>query len=216
MWTVGAMMTVGAGAGRCADVRDQILLRVAGRRGYVLRASPRTPQPRTPHRAPRTRHGESLPPRITPLTDPEPTPSSRRLAWLAAGTEGAPVGSAFLRLFTKEGQEHLAELEIAVHPAERRQGVGSVDYRRPRGVVPRGRRGCAALLRCSCRRVKVPRGGVELPGEFSVGHCERRCWLGEPRRPKSQSGWDHSTQQVTSIRRGVHSARLRTNIRPCP
>lgn len=34
------------------------------------------------------------------------------------------MGSAFLRLFTKEGQEHLAELEIAVHPAERRQGVG--------------------------------------------------------------------------------------------
>ncbi|MFF4351130.1 GNAT family N-acetyltransferase [Streptomyces sp. NPDC001530] len=66
-----------------------------------------------------------MPPRITPLTDPEPTPSSRRLAWLASGTEGAPVGSAFLRLFTKEGQEHLAELELAVHPAERRQGVGS-------------------------------------------------------------------------------------------
>jgi GNAT superfamily N-acetyltransferase len=66
-----------------------------------------------------------LPPRITPLTDPEPTPSSRRLAWLASGTDGAPVGSAFLRLFSKEGQEHLAELELAVHPAERRQGVGS-------------------------------------------------------------------------------------------
>ncbi|WP_369255235.1 N-acetyltransferase family protein [Streptomyces sp. R35] len=66
-----------------------------------------------------------MPPRITPLTDPEPTPSSRRLAWLASGTEGAPVGSAFLRLFTKEGQDHLAELEVAVHPAERRQGVGA-------------------------------------------------------------------------------------------
>jgi len=65
-----------------------------------------------------------LPPRITPLTDPDPTPSSRRLAWLASGTEGAPVGSTFLRLFTKEGQDHLAELEVAVHPAERRQGVG--------------------------------------------------------------------------------------------
>jgi len=76
--------------------------------------------------APHTRrHGETLPPRITPLTDPEPTPSSRRLAWLASGAEGAPVGSCFLRLFAKDGQEHLAELEIAVHPAERRQGVGS-------------------------------------------------------------------------------------------
>ncbi|MET7697840.1 GNAT family N-acetyltransferase [Streptomyces sp. NPDC005485] len=65
-----------------------------------------------------------MPLRITPLTDPDAAPSSRRLAWLASGTEGAPVGSAFLRLFMKEGQEHLAEVEIAVHPAERRQGVG--------------------------------------------------------------------------------------------
>jgi GNAT superfamily N-acetyltransferase len=63
--------------------------------------------------------------RITPLADPEPGTSSRRLAWLASGADGAPVGSAFLRLFTKEGQQHLAELEIAVHPAERRRGVGT-------------------------------------------------------------------------------------------
>jgi GNAT superfamily N-acetyltransferase len=62
---------------------------------------------------------------IVPLTDPEPGASSRRLAWLAAGTDGAPVGSAFLRLFTREGQTHLAELELAVHRAERRQGVGT-------------------------------------------------------------------------------------------
>lgn len=61
---------------------------------------------------------------ITALSDPEPTPSSRRLAWLAADSTGVPVGSAFLRLFTKEGQEHLAELEVAVHPAERRRGAG--------------------------------------------------------------------------------------------
>lgn len=62
---------------------------------------------------------------LTPLADPEPGASSRRLAWLAAGVDGVPLGSAFLRLFTKEGQEHLAELEIAVHGAERRQGVGT-------------------------------------------------------------------------------------------
>lgn len=66
-----------------------------------------------------------MPLRITPLTDPEPSPSSRRLAWLAADPAGVPVGTAFLRLFTREGQEHLAELEVAVHPAERRQGAGS-------------------------------------------------------------------------------------------
>ncbi|GCB52810.1 GNAT family N-acetyltransferase [Streptomyces sp. NL15-2K] len=63
--------------------------------------------------------------RITPLTDPEAGASSRRLAWLAAGADGAPLGSAFLRLFTKEGQEHLAELELAVHVTERRRGVGT-------------------------------------------------------------------------------------------
>ncbi|MDQ1032235.1 GNAT superfamily N-acetyltransferase [Streptomyces umbrinus] len=65
-----------------------------------------------------------MPHRITALTDPQPSASSRRLAWLASDDEGAPVGSAFLRLFTKGGQEHLAELEIAVHRAERRCGVG--------------------------------------------------------------------------------------------
>ncbi|MEU6352293.1 GNAT family N-acetyltransferase [Streptomyces sp. NPDC047072] len=62
---------------------------------------------------------------LTPLADPEPGASSRRLAWLATGADGVPLGSAFLRLFTKEGQEHLAELEVAVHGAERRQGVGT-------------------------------------------------------------------------------------------
>ncbi|WP_371552403.1 GNAT family N-acetyltransferase [Streptomyces sp. NBC_00554] len=67
-----------------------------------------------------------MPIRVTPLTDPETTPSSRRLAWLASDADGVPLGSAFLRLFTKEGQEHLAELEIAVHPGERRQGLGGL------------------------------------------------------------------------------------------
>ncbi|MFF7640289.1 GNAT family N-acetyltransferase [Streptomyces canus] len=62
---------------------------------------------------------------ITPLADPRPAASSRRLAWLASGDDGVPLGSAFLRLFTKEGQEHLAELRLAVHGAERRQGVGT-------------------------------------------------------------------------------------------
>lgn len=61
---------------------------------------------------------------ITPLTDPHPTPSSRRLAWLAS-RESVPVGSAFLRLFTTAGQDHRAELDVQVHPAERRGGVGT-------------------------------------------------------------------------------------------
>ncbi|MDJ0466795.1 GNAT family N-acetyltransferase [Streptomyces sp. H27-C3] len=63
--------------------------------------------------------------RITALTDPDCGPSSHRLAWLAARPTGFPVGSAFLRLFTTTGQGHLAEIELNVHPAERRNGIGS-------------------------------------------------------------------------------------------
>ncbi|MGP3637780.1 GNAT family N-acetyltransferase [Streptomyces sp. 24-1644] len=63
--------------------------------------------------------------RITALTDPEETSSSRRLAWLASDADGNPVGSAFLRLFTGQGRSHLAELDIQVHPAERRKQVGA-------------------------------------------------------------------------------------------
>lgn len=62
---------------------------------------------------------------IVPLADPYPSASSHRLVWLASDGDGAPVGSAFLRLFDREGQDHLAELELNVHPAERRAGVGS-------------------------------------------------------------------------------------------
>ncbi|MEV8457405.1 GNAT family N-acetyltransferase [Streptomyces sp. NPDC052095] len=63
--------------------------------------------------------------RVTALTDPAPSPGGHRLAWLAADSSGTPLGSAFLRVFTREGQDHLAELDIQVHPAERRAGVGS-------------------------------------------------------------------------------------------
>ncbi|MEV2215989.1 GNAT family N-acetyltransferase [Streptomyces sp. NPDC050997] len=63
--------------------------------------------------------------RITALIDPDGGPSSRRLAWLASDTDGIPVGSAFLRLFTEVGQDHLAELDLRVHPAERRNHTGS-------------------------------------------------------------------------------------------
>ena len=62
---------------------------------------------------------------ITPLTDPAHGPNSRRLAWLASDADSIPVGTAFLRLFTDPGQEHLAELTLRVHPAERRKRVGS-------------------------------------------------------------------------------------------
>ncbi|MEU9374285.1 GNAT family N-acetyltransferase [Streptomyces sp. NPDC048255] len=62
---------------------------------------------------------------ITALTDPQETPVGRRLVWLASDPDGHPVGSAFLRLFTRDGQRHLAELDVQVHPAERRRQVGT-------------------------------------------------------------------------------------------
>ena len=63
--------------------------------------------------------------RLTPLTDPDFRPFSRRIAWLAADGDGNPVGSAFLRLNSRKTNSHLAELELNVHPAERRRGIGS-------------------------------------------------------------------------------------------
>ncbi|MFE6176211.1 GNAT family N-acetyltransferase [Streptomyces sp. NPDC056464] len=63
--------------------------------------------------------------RITPLTDPDHGPHSRSLVWLASDAASIPVGTAFLRLFTDPGQQHLAELTLQVHPAERRKRVGS-------------------------------------------------------------------------------------------
>ncbi|MCE7003739.1 GNAT family N-acetyltransferase [Kibdelosporangium philippinense] len=62
---------------------------------------------------------------ITPLTDPNHGLASYRLAWLASDTAGVPVGSAFLRMFTAAGQNHLAELSLTVHPASRRNGIGA-------------------------------------------------------------------------------------------
>ncbi len=63
--------------------------------------------------------------RITALVDPNVTASSRTLVWLASQADGVPVGSAFLRLFTSPGQDHLAELNVSVHPVNRRKHVGS-------------------------------------------------------------------------------------------
>jgi GNAT superfamily N-acetyltransferase len=63
--------------------------------------------------------------RITLLKDPDHDPFGHRLVWLASDATGVPVGSASLRLFGGAGQKHLAELEVHVHPAERRKLVGS-------------------------------------------------------------------------------------------
>ncbi|XVV13682.1 GNAT family N-acetyltransferase [Actinoplanes sp. CA-131856] len=48
--------------------------------------------------------------------------SPRRLVWLASGVDGWPLGMASLRLPPDEGH---ADLELDVHPAERRAGVGT-------------------------------------------------------------------------------------------
>ncbi|MFC6160417.1 GNAT family N-acetyltransferase [Kribbella jiaozuonensis] len=63
--------------------------------------------------------------RLIPLTDPDYRPTSRRIAWLAAEDDGTPVGSAFLRLDSRNNYSQLGELELTVHPAERRRGIGS-------------------------------------------------------------------------------------------
>jgi GNAT superfamily N-acetyltransferase len=60
--------------------------------------------------------------RIIPLNDPARSSSSYRLAWLAAGPDGRPLGTAFLRV---PAVGVVADLEVTVHPAERRAGVGT-------------------------------------------------------------------------------------------
>jgi GNAT superfamily N-acetyltransferase len=60
--------------------------------------------------------------RITPLTDPARSSSGHRLAWLATEADGRPLGTAFLRVPADGG---VADLELRVHPAERRSGVGT-------------------------------------------------------------------------------------------
>ncbi|MEJ1197552.1 MULTISPECIES: GNAT family N-acetyltransferase [unclassified Streptomyces] len=66
-----------------------------------------------------------MPMRITALTDPDRTSSGYRLAWLAGAENGDPLGHAFLRVFTREGQEHLAEVHLHVHRTERGRHVGT-------------------------------------------------------------------------------------------
>ncbi|GID28527.1 GNAT family N-acetyltransferase [Paractinoplanes brasiliensis] len=56
---------------------------------------------------------------VTPLIDPA---HRERFAWLAAGDDGRPLGTAFLWL---PAAGHTADVQITVHPAERRQGVGT-------------------------------------------------------------------------------------------
>jgi GNAT superfamily N-acetyltransferase len=57
--------------------------------------------------------------RITALVDPQARASGHGLAWLASDQDGVPTGSAFMHVFTRAQQVHLALLELNIHPAER-------------------------------------------------------------------------------------------------
>ncbi|MFI0355186.1 GNAT family N-acetyltransferase [Actinomadura sp. 9N407] len=107
------------------------------------------------------------PVQITPLIVPGATAHSRRLAWLASDSEGAPVGSAFLLVFLQEGQGHLAELELNVHPAERRKGVGTALLAR---VIE-----CA---RDEARRSVVAQARAGAPGDLFLAASGFRKVLG--------------------------------------
>ncbi len=60
--------------------------------------------------------------RVTPLIDPQHRPPGERLAWLAAAGDGRPLGTAFLWLPLSGGT---ADVQLHVHPAERRAGIAS-------------------------------------------------------------------------------------------
>ncbi|OJF12317.1 GNAT family N-acetyltransferase [Couchioplanes caeruleus] len=62
---------------------------------------------------------------ISAWREPEAGPSSYRLAWVATGEGGHPLGIAYLRVPTAVGTLHRAEVEVQVHPAERQRGAGS-------------------------------------------------------------------------------------------
>lgn len=64
--------------------------------------------------------------RITAQPASDETSADRRLTWLASGPDGAAAGRACLRLFTKEGQRHLADLDIQVPADGRRRRAGSL------------------------------------------------------------------------------------------
>ncbi|MEU9028962.1 GNAT family N-acetyltransferase [Streptomyces sp. NPDC048383] len=89
----------------------------------------------------------------------QPTLNSHRLTWMATGRDGRPVGVAGLRMFTSPGRDHLAELELHVDPAHRRQGTGSLLLS---AVV--------AACRAENRRSLIVEAAADSPGE---AFCEK-------------------------------------------
>ncbi|MFG2236322.1 GNAT family N-acetyltransferase [Streptomyces sp. NPDC048723] len=89
----------------------------------------------------------------------KPALDSHRLTWLATATDGTAVAVTGLRLFTSPGQDHLAELELHVDPAHRRQGTGS-----------RLLSAAVAACRTESRRALITEAAAGSPGE---AFCER-------------------------------------------
>lgn len=54
-----------------------------------------------------------------------PGANSRLVLWLVRNTKEEAVATAALRLFSQPGRDHLAEVDMTVHPAHRRLGAGS-------------------------------------------------------------------------------------------
>jgi GNAT superfamily N-acetyltransferase len=65
--------------------------------------------------------------RINALVDPDVTPTGPRLVWLASDADRVPVGSAFLRLYARSGQQHLADLQLNIPAGHRDAGSRLLD-----------------------------------------------------------------------------------------
>jgi GNAT superfamily N-acetyltransferase len=133
--------------------------------------------------------GATLPVRVTALTETDRTPSSYRLAWLASGADGDPLGSAFLRLFTRPGQEHLAELQLNVHATERRRRVGS----RLLGLA-------VAAAREAGRRSVIAQADRGTPGDRFLAASGFRTVLTLTYARLALLGWDSTkVDEINSI-----------------
>ncbi|MEV6847050.1 GNAT family N-acetyltransferase [Actinoplanes sp. NPDC051411] len=127
--------------------------------------------------------------RITALTEPDRTSSSYRLAWLASGDNGDPLGSAFLRLFTRPGQEHLAELQVNVHATERRRRVGS-----------RLLETAVAAAREAGRRSVIAQADAGSPGDHFLAASGFRTVLTLTYARLALQNWDRNrVDQINSI-----------------
>jgi len=102
--------------------------------------------------------------RLTALVDPAARPPDRRLVWLAADDGGVTVGSARLEL---PGRGDAAGLDLAVHPAHRRAGTGSLLLAAAR----------AAAAEQGQRRISV-RTAADGPGEPFLAARGFRAVLG--------------------------------------